>query len=63
MKESQLCSSVVDDLVFMVSQVSRKDFERKRSLFCTCIFEEDICILLQNSRNKLETRNSMTVID
>ena len=25
-KESQLCSSVVDDLVFMVSQVSRKDF-------------------------------------
>ena len=62
-KESQLCSSVVDDLVFMVSQVSRKDFERKRSLFCTCIFVEDICILLQNSRNKLETRNSMTVID
>ena len=62
-KESQLCPSVVDDLVFIISWVSRKDFERKRSLFCTCIFEEDICILLQNSRNKLETRSSMTVID
>ena len=62
-KESQLCPSVVDDFVFTVSQVSRKDFERKRSLFCTCIFEEDICMLLRNSRNKLKTRSSMTVID
>lgn len=32
-KESQLCSSVVDDLVFMVSQVSEKTLKGKEACF------------------------------
>lgn len=53
-EESRLYPSKRDGSVSMVSWVSGKDCERKIILFCTYVWEEDICLLTQNNRSLIK---------
>lgn len=55
-ESSQVCPFKVDGLVSMIIWVSGKAFQRKRILFYTYIWEEDIGLLIQNRRNLIQIK-------